>query len=120
MDWAGLLFVGWLVYGRRSLGSPDRPDPLASMGWLFRAVENKWWVDEIYARVVVNPFRYISRDVLAAWTDQEVIDGAVNDLGQITSGLARGWSVLQNGFVRSYGLVMLLGVVAMLTYLLFR
>ena len=114
------LFTGWLVYGRRSLGSPERPDPLASIGWLYRAVENKWWVDEFYRLIIVRPYRYISREVLAAWADQEVIDGAANDLGRITTGFSRGWSVLQNGFVRSYGLVMLLGVVLMLAYLLFR
>jgi NADH-quinone oxidoreductase subunit L len=116
----GGLFVGWLVYGRRSLGSPERPDPLTSMGWLYRGAENKWWVDELYRQVFVRPYRFISRDVLAAWADQEVIDGAANDLGRILATLSRGWSVLQNGFVRAYALVMLLGLVAMLTYLLFR
>ncbi|MCE1252689.1 MAG: NADH-quinone oxidoreductase subunit L [Anaerolineae bacterium] len=114
------LFIAWLVYGRRTLGSPDRPDPLQSMGWLYRALENKWWVDEIYRFVFVRPYRYISREVLSVWADQEIIDGLVNDMGRATSALSRGWSVLQNGFVRSYALFIVFGVVAMLTYLLFR
>ena len=114
------LFAAWLMYGRRSLGSPERPDPLAPMGWIYKALEHKWWVDEIYQFTLVRPYRYIAREVMATWSDQEVIDGAANDLGQITSALSQGWGALQNGFVRSYALMMLLGVVAMLAYLLFR
>ena len=114
------LFIAWLIYGRRSLGSPERPDPLTPLGWFYRALEHKWWVDEIYQYLFIKPYRFLAREVMATWSDQEVIDGVANDLGHITSTLSRGWSVLQNGMVRSYALMMLLGVVAMLAYLLFR
>jgi NADH-quinone oxidoreductase subunit L len=116
----GGLFVAWLVYGRRTLGSPERPDPLKAMGWVYKGAENKWWVDEIYRFIFVNPYRYISREVLATWADQEIIDGLVNDLGAINMTLARVWSTIQNGLIRSYALLMVAGVVAMLAYLLFR
>jgi NADH-quinone oxidoreductase subunit L len=115
------LFFAWLVYGFRSLGKPDAADPLKRrLGGIFTAMNHKWWVDEFYHLVIIRPYCYLSQNILAEWFDQEVIDGGANDLGNLSRFLASAWSRVQNGFVRTYALVVLLGVVAMLAYLLTR
>ena len=114
------LFVGWLVYGSRSLGSPDRADPLTTLGWIYQGMDRKWWVDEIYTQLFIRPFRFFSCEILAVWQDQEVIDGGVNDLGLFFSSLSRAWSKLQDGFIRTYGLMMLFGLTLMLALILLR
>lgn len=53
---------------------------------------------------------------LAMWrgADAKVVDGAVNGAGWLASTLGKGFAVLQNGFVRQYALIMLVGVVGLL------
>jgi len=57
------LFVAWLIYSRRYKELLRLPpakrsdDPLRSMlGPLFTAMENKWWVDELYNAIIVQPY----------------------------------------------------------------
>lgn len=115
------LALAWVLYGYRSLAKLQQSDPLASyLGVIFRAVQNQWWIDALYQRVFVIPYRYISHEVLAQWFDQETIDMMAHDLGRWNQWFARVLSYLQNGFVRTYGLVVLLGVVVMLAFLATR
>jgi NADH-quinone oxidoreductase subunit L len=115
------LFLAWNIYSKRTLINLQQGDPLAhSLGNVFVAMQHKWWVDEIYQFLFVKPYQFFSEKVLSEWADQELIDGAVNDSGGIVRFLAKSWCLVQNGFVRSYALVFLLGVVIMLAYLVFK
>ena len=113
------LILAWTVYGRVSLGNPDSPDPLSlKLGWLFKGMNRKWWVDELYHTLVVRPYDYISNIFLSEWMDQEVIDGAVNDLGRLTRFFSGALRKTQTGYVRSYALAILLGAVIILMYVI--
>ncbi len=114
------LVVAWLVYGRRSLGSPESPDPLElSLKGLFRAVEHKWWVDEAYHTIFVRPYELFTH-FLSQPVDLGVIDGAANGLATLSRRVAQAWSRVENGFVRSYALAIALGLVLILGYLVLR
>ena len=114
------LFSGWRLYGRKPLSAPDQPDPLSRpLGPLFRALERKWWVDELYQAVIVRPYNGLA-EFLAQPVDQGVIDGLVNGLGALVRSTAEVWRRIQNGYVRSYALTILLGVVLVVTYLVLR
>ena len=115
------LLIAWSIYGRRrTLAKAGGEDPLAHLPFgIYRGMENKWWVDEIYRAVIVKPYEALS-DYLAHPVDQGLIDGIVNGFGTMVIWLASGWRQLQNGFVRSYALMFLLGVVLILTYLAFQ
>ncbi len=114
------LVVAWLVYGRRSLGSPASPDPLElSLNGLFRAVEHKWWVDEAYHAIFVRRYEQLTH-FLSQPVDLGVIDGAANGLARLSRGLAQAWSRLENGFVRTYALAIAIGLVLILGYLVLR
>lgn len=116
---AGLL-TGWLIYGRKPLAKADQPDPLARpLGGLFRALEHKWWVDELYQAVIVRPYERLA-DFFANPVDQTVIDGLVNGMGALVSSAAQSWRRIQNGYIRSYALTILFGVVLVITYLVLR
>ncbi len=115
------LFLAWSVYGRVSLGKPDSPDPLAArLGWFFKGMNRKWWVDEFYHAVIVRPYQYVSNVLLGEWIDQEVIDGAVNDVGGLMRFLSGAVRKLENGYVRSYALSILVGAVLILAYILLK
>ena len=66
--------LAYLMYFRGTI----RPDTFSELagGAPYRLVLNKYWVDEVYDRVFVRGTLLLSR--VAAWFDQNVIDGLVN------------------------------------------
>ncbi len=114
------LLIAWSIYGqRKTLAKTGSVDPLAHLlGPVFKGMENKWWVDEFYHFLIVRPYEAVARFSAGA-VDQGLIDGIVNGFGTLVALLASWWRRLQNGYVRSYALMIFLGVVAILTYLVF-
>lgn len=56
--------------------------------WLYRFVENKYYLDDIYMKGIVKPVQYpISK--AAYWTNQKVLDAAVNGTASGTVATAR-------------------------------
>jgi NADH-quinone oxidoreductase subunit L len=142
------LFLAWLAYGRRSL-TAGQQDPLKRLlGPVFSGMENKWWVDELYERIVIHPYVSLARwladtvdgrfwhdwfhDVVLAasfrrgsgWLaerfDLGVIDGAGSGLGSLTKTAASRLQRLQTGYVRNYALAIFVGLLLMFgLYLLY-
>ena len=114
------LLIAWSIYGRRkTLAKAGGEDPLAHLPLgIYRGMENKWWVDELYRAVIIKPYEALAR-FLAQSVDQDLIDGIVNGFGALVFWVASWWRKLQNGYVRFYALMILLGVVVILTYLAF-
>jgi len=142
------LLVSWLIYGRKPI-QKSRKDPLTVLGFIFKGMENKWYVDEIYHAIIINPFaklsqvfadvidwrfwhdfvhetviagsyNWISNIGLNRYADQQGIDAFANWLGSATQSLSGTLRKIQNGFVRSYALSVLLGVVFILGYLILK
>jgi NADH-quinone oxidoreductase subunit L len=143
------IFISWLIYGRNPLKA-GQIDPLKrSLGPVFAIFENKYWVDEGYWAVFVDRYKDLSRfladvvdwrfwhdwfhDVVIAGTynwlsnialdryaDQRGIDAFFDGWGKLTKNLSASMRRVQNGFVRSYALSVLLGVVLILGYLLLK
>jgi NADH-quinone oxidoreductase subunit L len=143
------ILLSWLLYGRKPLRA-GQVDPLKKiLGPIFIGMQRKWFVDEGYwalilnryvdgarflanvidekfwhdwfhDKVLVGGYNFLANVALNRYADQRGIDTFFNDLGQWTKDAAASLRRVQNGFVRSYALVVLAGVVAMLAYLLFR
>jgi NADH-quinone oxidoreductase subunit L len=113
------LWLAWTIY-RKSPTSQQAPDVLQkALGPLFTAMEHKWWVDELYTAVILNPLKAIA-GFLNTTIDQKGIDAAGSGLAKVTTGLGTWLRRLQNGFARTYALWMLLGLVVMLTFLVLK
>jgi NADH-quinone oxidoreductase subunit L len=143
------IYVSWLIYGRHPLRAGDI-DPLKRrLGVIFTGAENKWYVDELYHAIIVTPFvkisqfladvidwrfwhdwfhekviagtyNWLSNIALNRYADQRGIDAAANGLASITQWLSVTLRRIQNGFVRSYALSVLLGVVLIVGYLILK
>ena len=103
------------------LRQPERADRLAaSMAGVHRLLFNKYYVDELYDAVVVQPIKRLSQSFLWRGMDAGLIDGSVNAVGFVV----RGWSAvlrrLQTGSVRAYAMSLFMGVVVILGYYLWR
>ena len=82
-----------------------------------RVLYNKWYVDELYDRVVVQPVLSASRFAWR-WIDHALIDGIVNAVGSLTRGLGWFGSLFQTGQVTTYAVVLTLGALTVLGVLL--
>jgi len=82
--------LAYLMYYRRSI----RPETFSEAlgGVPYRAVLNKYWVDELYGLVFVRGALAIC--FLTAWFDLHVIDGIVN----LSAAIVRGWARLSGLF----------------------
>jgi NADH-quinone oxidoreductase subunit L len=81
---------------------------------------NKYYVDELYDAAIVQPIKFVSTEGLWRAFDVKVIDGAVNGTGAIVAAGAGVLRRVQTGSVRTYAGSLLLGVVMILGYYLWR
>jgi NADH-quinone oxidoreductase subunit L len=112
----GMLALAWLVY-RNAYPRADSPEPLARFGPLYRLSNQAWYFEAAYQAVVVKGF-YTLSSFLASVVDLGGIDGLVNGAGGLVRRSAQALRAIQNGFARSYGLMMLIGAVAIVAYFL--
>ena len=101
-----------------------RPGAAAAMARTFsgpyRLLLHKYYVDELYDAVVVQPVKLLSTGGLWKGVDAGMIDGAVNGVGLGVRAGSGGLRRLQTGSVRTYAASLFLGVVVILGYYLFR
>ncbi len=90
-----------------------------SLGWFARLVENKYYVDEAYTAIIVQPLKDIA-GWFARTVDQRGIDGAVNGVASVTGWVGAQARKLQTGLVGLYALSILFGAVALLAWLVVR
>ena len=110
-----------LAYGRYVKGSATGAGRFAAgITRVFSPLEpiarNKWYVDELYATLIVSPLLN-----LANWfsevVDHGVVDGAVNLVGQANLAVGGALRKVHNGLVPTYALSLFCGVVALLLWL---
>ena len=70
--------------------------------------------------MLVGTYNFLTGIALNRYADQRGIDAFFNGLGDWTRRLGAGLRRVENGFVRSYALAVLVGVVAIVGYILFR
>jgi NADH-quinone oxidoreductase subunit L len=135
------IFLGWLFY----IKNPRLPDVWAArLGGLYRASLNKYWVDELYAKLFTRRTMDLSRGVYAV--DSKVVDGAVNDVAWLTRRLSNFTGLFdfkvvdgvvnavayfirgvmsnllraaQTGFAANYALVMVVGLAIAVAFFVF-
>ena len=113
---AGLLglLLAWLLYSRMP-GLPDRI--AASAQGLYSAVANKYWIDELYATILVKPLIGISRVVFWRTVDQGLIDGTLHASADSARELSDEVRHMQSGNLRSYAGWIAIGATAVIAYM---
>jgi NADH-quinone oxidoreductase subunit L len=81
-------------------------------GGIYRFVLNKWYFDELYNTIFVQPTIRIAR-VFWQVGDVTIIDGVPNGLAELTSDGSKQMVRLQTGSLAVYAFVMLIGVVVL-------
>jgi NADH-quinone oxidoreductase subunit L len=111
----GLGVAYWLYLKR-----PDKADGLAkSLKPAYTTLLNKYYVDELYAAVVVRPLLWISTVVLWKAADVAGIDGAVNGIADGARAIGDGVRHTQSGNTRSYAVWVVVGAIVIIAVIFF-
>jgi NADH-quinone oxidoreductase subunit L len=112
---AGLIgiFTAYSLYIRK----PEVPGKIAAkVKGLYNLVFNKYYVDELYERTLVNPGYALSDRIFFKFCDTAIIEGIVNGLGITARIVGATVRLFQTGVVRTYAFFFLLGVL----YIVFK
>jgi NADH-quinone oxidoreductase subunit L len=112
---AGAFLAYWL-YVRQ----PELPGRIArAFAGAHRLLVNKYFVDEIYDRLLVRPLVALSDRVLFRIVDSGIVDGAlVNGTARgVRAFAAHGLKYAQSGFAQGYVFFMIAGAAALVGYL---
>jgi NADH-quinone oxidoreductase subunit L len=98
--------------------APGIPDTIVSLfrvpyNWIY----NKYFVDEFYDAVVVEPTIDGSRSLMWRVFDVRVIDGIANGIGTVAQGLGSIFRRAQSGYIRNYAAWVVAGAVLVIVYI---
>lgn len=111
----GGIFMAHAVYGAKWLSSDAIARQFSPIYTLFA---RKYWFDEFYQALVDRILLGLS--YLLDLFDRHVVDGVVNGVGGVTFGAGGVLRRIETGQVQAYGLVIFLGVIAiMAAFLIF-
>ncbi len=119
MEWilmgvsVAIAVLGWFVAKSLYSKQSDTAKNLADkMKYLHNLLMNKYFVDEIYEAVIINPIKKIG-EILWLFVDVVIIDGIVNLSGMLVKCFGRLYSLLQNGAIKVYAFSMLAGILVL-------
>jgi NADH-quinone oxidoreductase subunit L len=112
-SFAGLV-VAYILY----VSKPYLPQRIAtSLGSFYDAVLNKYYVDEIYAKVFVKPLVDGSTAILWQGVDRKIIDDTVNNAADGARRISDQVRHMQSGNLRSYAGWVAAGAAVVIAYM---
>jgi NADH-quinone oxidoreductase subunit L len=102
---AGLL-VAWRMYSKTVKRGTSEG--------VHKLLYNKYYVDEVYAAVIVRPLMWLSTNVLWKVVDAGMIDGAVNGVADGAASVGDAVRHTQSGNTRSYAVWVVVGAMVLL------
>jgi len=106
----GFAVAAWLY-----LKQPGKPEQLAkSMRGAYNTLLHKYYVDEIYAALIVKPLLWLSTNVLWQTVDVRTIDATVNGIAEGATDLGDGVRHTQSGNTRSYAVWVVIGALVII------
>jgi NADH-quinone oxidoreductase subunit L len=109
-------FIAYVFYYKK----PGTASELAKKApALYRLVENKFYIDEIYSALIVTPLLMFTRIFLGGLIDSVLVNGSAKAAGATTRGLSSLTTRIQSGNIRSYAGWLALGAAAVLIVMIF-
>ena len=106
----GFAVAAWLY-----LKQPGKPEQLAkSMRGAYNTLLHKYYVDEIYAALIVKPLLWLSTNILWQTVDVRAIDATVNGIAEGATDLGDGVRHTQSGNTRSYAVWVVIGALVII------
>jgi NADH-quinone oxidoreductase subunit L len=111
------MLIGLAIAYRNYIAKPDAPAAFVAMfGGLHKFLMHKWYFDEIYDLLFVRPAMVLGRFFWKKGDEQTIDRFGPHGAAYAVAVGNRVTSRLQNGYVYSYALVMLLGLIGAATW----
>jgi NADH-quinone oxidoreductase subunit L len=108
-------FLAWFLY----ISRPDLPEKIADgLNGFYTAVLNKYYVDELYAKLFVKPLIDGSTSILWQGVDRKVIDDTVNHAADGARHISDEVRHMQSGNLRSYAGWIAAGSAVVIAYMI--
>ncbi|RVQ69050.1 NADH-quinone oxidoreductase subunit L [Croceicoccus ponticola] len=116
-----VMLIGLLIAWNNYIRDPGAPARFVGMfGGVYTFLKNKWYFDELYDVIFVKPAFWLGRKFWK-WGDEGTIDRFGPDgAAWVVAQGSRYAQKVQTGYLYSYALVMLLGLVAAISWVLVR
>jgi NADH-quinone oxidoreductase subunit L len=113
-------FIGFLVALWLYVKRPEKAEGLAkSLRRAYIILLNKYYVDELYAALIVKPLLWVSTNVLWKAADVAGIDGTVNAIADGTAAIGDRVRRTQSGNTRSYAVWVVVGALVVIAVIFF-
>jgi len=114
---AGVVGIGfaWMMYFKKK---PSADKLAADYQPIYKILLHKYYVDELYAKVIVNPIHWFSEKVFWKIVDVKIIDGLINAAAVTTDMTGRILRLFQTGYVQTYAFFISLGLALVIYYLM--
>lgn len=117
---ATLAFVAaWFFMRKKYVINQVVPESDEEMTASAKLLAGKFYVDEVYDAAIVEPINKTG-ETLYEVVDRKGIDAAVNKTGSIFQSLGKLYSKVQNGNTEYYLLYMVVGIIIVVTYQIFK
>lgn len=97
--------IAWFLYGRQTLGSNKIGIPV-----LHRLLTKKYYFDVLYEDALTGNVFYKKLCKALDWFDRNIVDEFVEKTGWFHRNVGRSIVLLQTGQLQAYGMVMVIGV----------
>lgn len=107
------IYLAYQMYIKK----PEMPKKLAErFGLIYKLLLNKYYVDEIYDALFVNPAKFMA---IQLWkrVDALMIDGSVNGIARLVGWFGNTLRFLQTGYIRNYAFYIVLGCIGIIVYI---
>lgn len=110
----GLVIISILFAWARFKNYKEEAEPTG----LGKILQNKWYIDELYNAIIVNPLKAIAA-FFNSIIEKKAIDGLVNGVGKAVNYGSRQLRWVQSGQVGAYVLLMVIGILVLCVVQLF-
>ena len=112
--------IGWLVAIVMYIKKTDLPEKIGSLFKpIYNLLFNKYWIDELYDKIFVQPVLKASDRIVLAFFDAKIIEGVVNGIPALIGGFSKKLRNVQTGFLSNYGLAMAIGALCIIGAFIF-
>ncbi|MBI5408968.1 MAG: NADH-quinone oxidoreductase subunit L [Nitrospirae bacterium] len=112
--------AGWFIAYKMYIKNPELPQKIgAKLQGLYQLLYNKYYVDELYSKLFVQPMLKFSDKVILGFFDKEIIEGIVNGVPNLIGAFSGVFRRIQTGLLSNYGLAMAIGAIAIIGFMIF-
>jgi NADH-quinone oxidoreductase subunit L len=114
----GSILLAKKFYSNSNWTTPKRL--VKNFSFSYKILDHKWYLDNVYYIGFVNPIFDASQKLLWKFFDVKIIDGIVNGSAQLTNNIGEQTRKIQSGVVQNYALLMLVGIVFIIAFMVFK